>query len=158
MELRYALLVALYVVSFGLFAYDVYRRYLEGETHKYKKPNINPFDYPFDPMPPGTFNVLQPFNDSLAWLYALAVYGGCGWAIINVPELFKPMLIYMIMAVIVGIVSAVERLSPTKTKATALVALGYGDWDNQILWGLAISVPWLSGLLEVFLRSPPRLR
>lgn len=143
MELRYLLLAALYVIAFALFFYDVYMKYKRGELKKYKKPNIDPFDYLFKPMPPGTFNEIQPFNDSLAWLYALAVYGGCGWAIINVPELFKPMLIYLILAVIVGMVSAVERIEPVETRATAMVALGYGEWDEQILAGFAIAVPFV---------------
>ncbi len=143
MEPKYLVLMIAYIISYTIFFYSIYIKYSQNETKRYRRPSINPFDYPFKSMPEGTFNRLQPFRDSIDWLYATAVYSGCMWALINAPELFKPMLIYLLFGIITGIVSIAEAIAPKKATSSGMVVLGYGEWKSQVFVGILISIPFI---------------
>jgi len=109
----------------------------------YRDNGVNPYNYLFRPMPEGTFSADQPYKRAFAWLGALVVLMGFGWIAVNVPPLTTLAMIYMGMGLIVMVVVLVEDISPTKSDITACMLWGYGHYEDQILLGLVIAIPFV---------------
>ena len=126
------------VGTFLVGTYLVYHAVSTGKYKKYSDNGVNPFDYLFSPMPEGTFSARQPFFEAYAISGGYLLLVGFGWIIANVPEWFGMAIFYLCIAIVVMAVSLIERISPEGADATSAVLFGYGEWEDQFLWGALI--------------------
>ncbi len=137
--------------TFLIGTYLVYYAVKTGKYRRYRDNGVNPFDYLFTPMPEGTFSARQPFFEAYAISGGYLLLVGFGWIIANVPEWFGVAIFYLCTAIVVMAVSLIERVSPKGADATSSVLFGYGDWEEQFLYGIAVGAGFV--VLNIF--APP---
>jgi len=120
-----------------------------------KDSGVNPFDYLTKPMPEGTFSANQPFKKVYAWVGGVMCLMGFGWMAVNIPTEYKTFVlsvIYGVASVVVMVVVLIEEVAPYKSEITGVMLLGYGEWDKQIEYGIAMSIPFIlvSSLMKVY--------
>ena len=104
---------------------------------------VNPINYLFRRMPEGTYSTRQPFKKAWAWFGSIIGLVGFGWVAINVPEWIGLALVYVLLGLISMVVGLVEEIDPYKSEITACIVWGFGKWDEQILIGIGISIPFI---------------
>ena len=115
----------------------------EGNIQKYKDNHpINIFDYLVKPMPYGTFTDRQPFVRAWAWGGAIITLVGFGWVMTNVPSWFTLGAVYFGMGTIIMSAGLFDEIAP-KNNILGMLGLGYGKWEEQIMYGMLIAVPFV---------------
>jgi len=104
---------------------------------------VNPLDYLFRPMPEGTYNTNQPFKKAILWVGTIYGIVGSGWIIANVPEWATLGIFYALMSVFCGMIYLAEEIDPKRSEITAAMLFGYGKWEEQVLIGVALAVPFI---------------
>jgi len=138
----------LFILGLVIFANIVFidqmRAAIRRGEHLMSDPTgVNPLDYLFRPMPEGTYNTNQPFKKAALWGGIILGLAGPGWIIANVPEWATLGIFYALMAVICGMIYLAEEIDPKRSEVSAAMLFGYGKWEEQVLIGVALAVPFI---------------
>ncbi|RLC34550.1 MAG: hypothetical protein DRZ76_02470 [Candidatus Nealsonbacteria bacterium] len=111
----------------------------------YTMVEVNPFDYPFESMPSGTFNPDQPLSVTNLWLSVILAFLPLTWVLIVIPDMDLKFfaMAYLILFSAPSIVSGIEILDPVKSRGVAVVSFGYGAFLKQMLMGLLAAMPFV---------------
>jgi len=96
----------------------------------------------FAEMPEGTLSARQPFRKAFFWWYMVTTFGML-WIAVNVPEWSTVGIIYVLFAAISFTVYLVEYVDPYITDVTGCMLWGFGNYDDQILEGVALATPFV---------------
>ena len=142
------------IFGFIVAGMQIWAAVKRGEHKKYKYRDlvdVDPLDYLARPMPEGTYSANQPFKKAFAWFGSIVGLLGFGWVAVNVPVMRVVATLYGVFGVATAAIILVEEIAPRKSEITACMLWGYGDWDKQILLGVAIALPFIA--VEVLFSS-----
>jgi membrane protease YdiL (CAAX protease family) len=134
----------------GAVSYLIYKI----EAHPRKPMNIDYFSHPFKKYKEGAFSVMPPYTiDPNKFLIAgfLLIFAPLVWVLFNIPEAFRPALLYVILSLLTIIIGFFELLFPIKFEPGGMVGFGGEEYETQILVGIGIG--FLTSMMFLFVRN-----
>jgi len=131
-----------YLAMAGITAFMSYLIYLV-EAHPRKPMQIDYFENAFKRYEEGAFSLKPPFTtDPTEYMLItfLLLFAPLIWVLFNVPDAFRPALLYVVLALFMVPVCLLEYMFPLKFKAAGLVGWGGEEYTEQIMVGLGIGV------------------